>query len=278
MRFLLLALLFSTSAIAQDMPVSVPIAPPVAGQVLPGTIPADSIVPTDPYTITDVIVDVSAKNAVEARAEAFAKGAEIAVQKFITAQGANVDVKTINPDRLVRDFQVTKERFSRTRYTANLTYHFKPQAMASIVNAAVPPENALPVPEDLPDTLPQDGEISDAPPPEQPVDFDQPWTPGMDRPQPAPGDVSAPVGDAMSTYPLTVSFDQVAQWLTAQDLITGRPEVRGLKMVSMSSNQAVVELTTATSAADVQRVWSGLGWPVVAAGGGLSIDATAMGH
>lgn len=273
MRFLLLALLFSTSALAQEMPVSVPIDPPVA-EAAPA-IP--SIVPVDPYTITDVIVDVSAKNAVEARAEAFAKGAEIAVQKFLTAQGSTVDVKTVNPDRLVRDFQVTKERFSRTRYTANLTYHFKPQAMASLVNASVPPENALPVPVDLPDSLPQDGETPEGVPPTAP-DYDQPWSPAAPN-QPAPaGAVSAPVGDAMSTYPLTVTFDQVAQWLTAQDLITARPEVRGLKMLSMTGNQATLELTTAASAADVQRVWSGLGWPVNSTGSGLVIDATAMGH
>lgn len=215
-----------------------------------------SIVPPDPFTITDVVVDVTGKNAVEARAQAFAKGSEIAVQKFLAAQGAEAGLNGMKPETLVRDFRVDKEQFSRTRYTATLTYRFKPRAMAMLANASLPPEQALPVAE--PETLV-------AAPANDP---NAPWSP-------KPVDTTKSMV-RLTSWPLTVRFNEVPEWLHAQSLITARPEIRGYKVMSMSGNTATLEITTEGNPAQIAPVWSSLGWPVSNSGNGLTLDASGM--
>lgn len=244
---------------------------------------ANPIVPVDPYTISNVVVDVTADNAVKARDEAFKKGAEEAVKQFLAAQGAPEELNGIDPNALVRDFQVNEEHFSRTRYKAVLTYRFKPSAMGRIVNAAVPVENALPVPEEdaVHAAVPEEAVETRAP--AAPVDYDQPWSPTTagQRSAPPPADVpAAPLQAAprMNTWTLTVSYDEVAQWLAAQNLIVARPEIRGLKMDSMGGNQARLTITTEESADSVRAKWQSIGWPVSGGGESLGLDARGMGH
>lgn len=233
-----------------------------------------SIVPDDPYTISDVVVDVTADNAVDARAQAFEKGAKLAVEKFLALQGADIDVDRVDADKLVRDFQVNEERFSKTRYTAVLTYRFKPNAMAGLVNPALPAEQALPVPEEpIAAEQPEQGQM--------PVDYDQPWSPtqaGTRSAPPTTQDQQRQAAGGLSTWPLTVRFSDVAQWLQAQSLITARPEIRGMKIISMSGDIAQIEVTTEGSVGEVQRKWNSFGWNAYPQGAGLSVDAAALGH
>ncbi len=259
MRLFLLLCLLTAPAFAQDVP----------SEALPAHAPPEaSIVPDDPYTISDVVVDVTADNAVEARAQAFEKGAAEAVAKFLILQGSDLDPESVDPDSLVRDFQVNEERFSRTRYTAVLTYRFKPGAMASLINPSLPPEQALPVPEGEEAFVPEDA-------PAQNYDPDAPWNPNA-----APGDQPAPPSatGGLSTWPLTVRFDAVAQWLQAQTLITARPEIRGFKIVAMSGDSAQLEITTEGGPSEVMQRWNAFGWNVASQGGGLFLDAARMGR
>lgn len=268
---------FSSASIAQEMP------EPVMVDVLPAD-SANPIVPVDPYTISNVVVDVTADNAVEARSQAFTKGAEEAVRQFLAAQGVPEGLNDVDPNALVRDFQVNEEHFSRTRYKAVLTYRFKPSAMGRLVNAAVPVENALPVPEEDEAALaPEDAEIGQVDTPPPPVDYDQPWSPTTAGQRSAPplADVpAAPLQAAprMNTWTLTVSYDEVAQWLTAQNLIISRPEIRGLKMDAMGGNQARLTITTEDSADAVRSKWQAIGWPVSGGGQSLNLDARGMGR
>lgn len=262
MRFFLLFLCLTTAAYAQEAAV------PQSQEEL-ATVEA-SIVPDDPYTISDVVVDVTADNAVDARAQAFEKGAALAVEKFVALQGADVDLASVDPDTLVRDFQVNEERFSRTRYTALLTYRFKPNAMANLVNPAVPEEQALPVPEQpLAAEQPMNA-------PQVPIDYDAPWRPAQ------PGAVSPPPPEAgpagLTTWPLTVRFQNVGQWLQAQTFIGARPEIRGMKILSVSGDRADIEITTEGSVGQVQRQWNAFGWNALPEGSGLAIDAANMGR
>jgi hypothetical protein len=231
----------------------------------------------DPYTISNVVVDVTADNAVLARKEAFAKGAELAVQKWIELQGGEAASSIPNPDALVRDFQVNKEQFTRTRYIATLTYRFKPQSMARLINNGTMDVPVLPIDPNA-DAV---SEEATPPVPEAPVDYDQPWTPaqpGQAVPPPAETPAPAPVQETIATWRLLVQYDQVAQWLVAENLITGRPEIRGMKMISMGNNQAELEITSAGSLAETQARWSNLGWNVSSGGDVMSLDATTMGH
>jgi hypothetical protein len=243
MRFVLpVLLLVALPALAQETPMAVDDS---------GVYQQATIAPEDPFTITGVVVDATAKNAVEARTEAFAKGSEIAVQKFLEAQGAtDASLNGVKPETLVRDFRVDKEQFSRTRYTASLTYRFKPRAMAMIANTSLPPEQALPTP-----------------PPEAPS-ADQPWAPEEAAPQDA--------GNQLAVWPLTVRFNEVSEWLLAQTLITQRPELRGYKVVSMSGNNAILEVTTAGPPAQISQIWQGIGWQAQPNGQGITLDASTF--
>ncbi len=260
MRFALLFLLiFAAPAMAQETPAAeTPLA--VDDQ---GAYQQASIAPEDPFTITGVVVDATAKNAVEARTQAFAKGSEIAVQKFLEAQGADTGLNGVKPETLVRDFRVDKEQFSRTRYTASLTYRFKPRAMAILANASLPPEQALPV---------QEAPAATASEPNP----DAPWTPQAAQ-EAATQDIPSPsaAGD-LAVWPLTVRFNEVSEWLLAQTLISQRPELRGYKVISMSGNNAILEVTTAGPPAQVSQIWQGIGWQASPNGSGITLDASGF--
>ena len=76
----------------------------------------------DPYTVEGIEVDVTADNAVEARADAFEvaqiKGYEILAQRFLSAEEMKTfetpDVEAISS--FVKDYEVTNEQLSAVRY------------------------------------------------------------------------------------------------------------------------------------------------------------------
>ncbi len=238
----------------------------------------------DPYTVTNVVVDVTADNAVVARDEAFKKGSEIAVKAFLEAQGADIDLQGTNPDALVKSFKVEDENFSDTRYKATLTYKFKPRAIAILANKTLPFDRRLPVPAGSSQELVVDQIGTTL----EPLNPDAAWRPQntlmsgdtiiapdgrSTRPDTGYGEQLVPT---LSSWQLTVRFEQVPDWLMAQQLISGRPEVRGYKIATMSSNFAVMNMTTIRPAGEILSQWTSLGWRVFPGSGGLILDAGSL--
>lgn len=90
----------------------------------------------DPYTVRGIKVDVSAENSLKARDKAFSEGQAAAFEILAKNLSGEETVKKYDEERigkLVKSFQVESERASGTRYTATLTYHFKPQATAALL-------------------------------------------------------------------------------------------------------------------------------------------------
>ncbi len=90
----------------------------------------------DPYTVRGVKVDVSESTSMKARDKAFTLGQQtafIALAKSLTGDEAMKIHDEATIGKLVKSFEVESERASGTRYTATLTYHFKPQATAALL-------------------------------------------------------------------------------------------------------------------------------------------------
>ncbi len=91
----------------------------------------------DPYTVHGVQVDVTAETSMKARDKAFMLGQQTAFLALAKAMSGDEKIKMYDEaqiGKLVKSFQVESERASGTRYTATLTYHFKPQATAALLN------------------------------------------------------------------------------------------------------------------------------------------------
>lgn len=90
----------------------------------------------DPYTVHGVKVDVTAETSMKARDKAFMLGQQTAFMALAKNLSGSDTVKMVDDARigkLVKSFEVESERASGTRYTATLTYHFKPQATAALL-------------------------------------------------------------------------------------------------------------------------------------------------
>lgn len=87
--------------------------------------------PSDPLTVTDVIVDKTADNAVLAREEAIAAAPLLALQKLAEQSLTAEDFLNFNlPEDddvagFVQDFEITNEKLSTTRYVGNFTVRFR---------------------------------------------------------------------------------------------------------------------------------------------------------
>lgn len=136
---LILLTLGSAAAVAQAPADPAAGVSPVAGvQIQP---PAQ--LPQDPYTVTDVLVDKTAKNAVIAREEAIVEAQRIAFQKLAERnmtpeefrKFALPDDKTIGS--IVQDFEIKNEQLSFTRYAANFTVRFR-DGVRNYINIALP--------------------------------------------------------------------------------------------------------------------------------------------
>lgn len=95
-------------------------------------------VEADPLTVTDVIIDKTAKNAVVARNEAIAEAQHLAFQKWAERSMPAEDFKAFQmPDdaaisAAVADFEIKSEQLSTTRYVGNFTVRFRKEAAALI--------------------------------------------------------------------------------------------------------------------------------------------------
>lgn len=99
----------------------------------PPLIPAPAAAATvnDPFTVTDVMVDRTAKNAVIAREEAIAEAQRLAFRKLAERNLDEQGMRTfVMPDdatiaATVQDFEIKSEQLSFTRYAANFTVRFR---------------------------------------------------------------------------------------------------------------------------------------------------------
>lgn len=85
------------------------------------------------FTVEDVRVDVSADSAVEAQEKAFFIAQAMAFKKLAKRVLGEDSAKALDFDSndissLVKDFEVTGERFSATRYVGTYTFRFRPDA------------------------------------------------------------------------------------------------------------------------------------------------------
>lgn len=88
----------------------------------------------DLYTVEGVEVDVTAKNALEAREKAFTEAQVKAYQELrerlvnsdVEAQAGELDAESIS--FMVKDFEVTKEQLSAKRYKGTYTIRFRPDS------------------------------------------------------------------------------------------------------------------------------------------------------
>ena len=91
----------------------------------------------DPYTVRGVQVDVTAESSMKARDKAFTLGQQTAFLALAKSMSGDDKVKMYDEaqiGKLVKSFEVETERASGTRYTATLTYHFKPQATSALLS------------------------------------------------------------------------------------------------------------------------------------------------
>jgi hypothetical protein len=93
----------------------------------------------DPFTVSRVKVDATAESATIARDQAMAQGRPLAWTKLFRRLTAS-SVWAKQPDlddnallRLIRSFEVGNERRSTTRYLADVTFHFNPNAVRALL-------------------------------------------------------------------------------------------------------------------------------------------------
>lgn len=91
----------------------------------------------DSYTVEDIKVDVSASNAVQAREKAFEeaqiKGYKMLAERFLSNEELeNFTTPDINTVAIfVKDFEVTNEKLSATRYAGTYKIRYSPKAFAN---------------------------------------------------------------------------------------------------------------------------------------------------
>jgi hypothetical protein len=96
----------------------------------------------DLYTVTEIHVDVTAKSSTEAFTTAIAEGRPRAFQilyRRLTAQrdwGRQPNLDQTALQRLSRGYSVANERRSTTRYVADVTYLFNPDAVNRLLRSA----------------------------------------------------------------------------------------------------------------------------------------------
>ena len=130
----------SSSAKGVQSPVAVSKLEPTTEKAIEKNTPQNNsgeVSENDPYTVRGVQVDVTAETSMKARDKAFTLGQQTAFLVLAKTMSGDDKIKMYDEARiakLVKSFEVETERASGTRYTATLTYHFKPQATAALLN------------------------------------------------------------------------------------------------------------------------------------------------
>ncbi len=95
-----------------------------------------------PFTVGDVSVDASGSSAQQAQARALATGQSIALSRLykkLTLESDHAQLPAVEAgdvERLVRSYEVARERHSSQRYIADLTVHFDPDGVRRALRSA----------------------------------------------------------------------------------------------------------------------------------------------
>ena len=95
----------------------------------------------DPFTVSNVHVDVTASDALKARDQALAEGQQRAFAQLV-AHISNAKVPKLSADALtdlVAGFEVANERRSGVRYVADYTFHFRAAEVRKLLGDNAPP-------------------------------------------------------------------------------------------------------------------------------------------
>ena len=100
---------------------------------------------TNPYTVTDVKIDVTADSAAHARDQALMQAERKAYEQLCARLEADSDAKKLSDDDiagLVASFEVQNERLSAVRYIGIFTIHFNPSAVQRTISVSYSPPAA----------------------------------------------------------------------------------------------------------------------------------------
>lgn len=99
---------------------------------------------TNPYIVEGVEVDITAKNAIEARDQAFNAAqekafGELAKRMLPEGEAATYKIPTLSTiSALIKDYEVTKEKLSSVRYLGTYTFHFDEDGVNRVFNSTGP--------------------------------------------------------------------------------------------------------------------------------------------
>ena len=106
--------------------------------VFPAQIRAEGVDSADIYQIQDVVVDVTAGNASQARDQAMGQAQRSAFEQLLSRLGTDTEIaaRTSEDDlsAMVQALEVQQERTSAVRYIGTLTVQFKPSAVRNLLN------------------------------------------------------------------------------------------------------------------------------------------------
>lgn len=125
------------------------------GALLAGTLGAapSAMAADDSFEVKNVVVDVTAKDAVSARNEAFAEAQTKAFRALVAKLRPNVAAASVEvPDdvtlgRMVKDFEIASEHVASNRYRGNFIFRFDPA-----VAAYLPADSSAPATDTATDT------------------------------------------------------------------------------------------------------------------------------
>jgi hypothetical protein len=104
--------------------------------------PADAEADPAVFQVSGIPVDATAKDAVTARNQALEQGKKEGLERLLrrlvpaAEQNQLPSVNQVNVERYVRNFEITSEELSSTRYIAKLTVGYQPEAVQELLRSA----------------------------------------------------------------------------------------------------------------------------------------------
>lgn len=189
--------------------------------------------PTDAYVVRNVVVDITADNAVNARNQAFVQAQGKAFGQLLQqleqpAGRPPPDEATLG--RMVRDFELASEHMASNRYRGNFTVHFDPAQVDAFLGT--PPATAAP-----------------------------PTPPAIASPAP-----SMPPKTQHHQVTLVIPFDTLVEWRQIQAKLQQTKQISDITIFAMQYKQAEVRALLLAPLPDVQARLRPLGYALEAQG------------
>jgi hypothetical protein len=189
----------------------------------------------DPYIVRNVVVDITADNAVNARNQAFVKAQSQAYKQLLQQLKQPTDRPApddVTLGRMVKDFELVSEHVASNRYRGNFTVHFDPAQVANVIGTPTPVT------------------------PTQPVTAQA--TPVVTDPAPQPV--------AKHLLTLTIPFATLVEWRQIQAKLQQTGQVTDMTIYAMQYKQADVRLLLLSPLPDFQAALGRLGYRLTAKG------------